>query len=230
MTGRSKQRGFLLNPFRFDSGGGGVDPYWGQVVLLANLNTAIVDAKGKTLTAYGNAAISAGALALDGVGDYVSTNDGMADFRFGTGDFCVEAFVRTTNSKEQIVCDWFSSGGGAAWQLEVVSGGIYWYSTGGGSYGAPGLSIADGAWHHIAAWRTAGMIYLGMDGTLRASAANTANYNNTTITAASIGAQVYQRNASYDFDGQIRGVRVTKGSARGYGATYTVPDFPLPTS
>lgn len=103
---RSRQRGFLLNPFRFGGGGGG-DPYFANVPLLLHMNgangsTTFTDSSGtpKTVTAYNGAAISTawskfgGASGLfDGTNDYIDTPDN-AGFTLGTSDFTIEGWVR----------------------------------------------------------------------------------------------------------------------------------------
>lgn len=205
----------------------GGDPYWANVVLLANLNVDFSDAstKGKAFVPSGNAAIVDGALRLDGTGDWLSTTDGMEDFRFGTGDFAVELFAKTSIAKEMALLDYFRAGSGY-WQMEITStGSPYWYSP-----QSEGLSInvRNNEWHHLAFAVAAGRCYFFVDGVLARSAAHTANYNSTAVTKMSIGAQVDQRNTSYDYGGEIRGVRITKGSARGYTANFTPPSFPLP--
>lgn len=219
----------LLNPFRFpSSGGGGGDPYWDSVVLLLNLDSNILDAstRGKVFTAAGDASVSSGALQLDGSGDWITTVDGMEDFRFGIGDFAVELFLLTSTVKEMVVLDWFRGGMGY-WAFEVLTNGAaYWYSP---SPQSSGVNVRTGTWRHVAFARQAGVFYFAVDGVIAASGAHSVNYNSTSVTAFSVGAQVDQRNPAYDYSGSVRGVRVTKGSARGYNVNFTPPSFPLPT-
>ncbi|MGQ3180207.1 MAG: hypothetical protein ACT6SC_21675, partial [Blastomonas fulva] len=108
-TPSRKQRGFLLNPFRFGLPGG--DPYFGNVVSLLHFNgtsgsTTFTDQKGRAWTGFGNAQITTagsvfggGALALDGNGDWIETAT-STDFVFA-GDFTIECWLRlaaqTTN-------------------------------------------------------------------------------------------------------------------------------------
>lgn len=204
------------------------DPYWANVVLLANLNVDFSDAstKGKVLVPSGNAAIVDGALRLDGSADWLSTVDGMEDFRFGTGDFSVELFAKTSISREVVLLDYFRAGGGY-WQMEITSKGTpYWYSPQQSEDSA--INVRDNKWHHIAFAVKSGRSYFFIDGVLVKNAVHTSNYNSTSLTKMSIGAQVDQRNSSYDFGGEIKGVRITKGSARGYTANFMPPPFPLP--
>lgn len=219
----------LLNPYRFaQSGGGGIDPYWGNVVLLLNLDEDTMDAsaRGKQFEAVGNAMVAGGALQLDGSGDWISTTDGMEDFRFGTGDFAVELFLMTSTSREMVAIDFYRGDDGGFWALEVLVSGIpYWYSQ---SSESANINVRDGTFHHVAFSRQSGTCYFFVDGVLSRTAAHTIDYNNTTVTKFSVGAQVDQRNPSYDFAGAIKGVRVTKGSARGYTSNFAVPSFPLP--
>lgn len=109
---KRKQRGFLMNPFRFGGGGGGGgggEGYSTLVKLLlhgngADASTTFTDSSlyGHTVTSYGNAQIDTGyskyggaAMLFDGVGDYldvVASNE----FYIGTGNFTIEFWIRTT--------------------------------------------------------------------------------------------------------------------------------------
>lgn len=102
---RSRQRGMLLNPFRFNTVGG--DPDFASVAMLMHFDgtdasTTFTDnsSLGKTWTANGNAQIDTaqsvfgGASGLfDGTGDYITTPD-YAELSIGSGDFIVEGRVR----------------------------------------------------------------------------------------------------------------------------------------
>lgn len=105
MTPRSRQRGFIINPYRFSSAPA-TDPHFANVTLLAhfdgtNGSTTFTDngPLAQTLTANGNAQISTAqskfggaSLGLDGTGDFVTSS--YASSPIGTGDFTVEFWVR----------------------------------------------------------------------------------------------------------------------------------------
>lgn len=109
---RSRQRGFLLNPFRF--GGGtppGGDPHWANVVMLlhcdgANGSTTITDssASAKAVSANGGASLStssplygsaSASLPSGGWLEVPESSDLLfADLLFGGSDFTVELSAR----------------------------------------------------------------------------------------------------------------------------------------
>lgn len=90
---RARQRGFLLNPFRF-GGGAATDPHFASVVLLCNYDTDLTDVKGHPMTAVGGASVSGGMLDLVTAGKYVTTPD-SADWAFGSGDLTIELKAKT---------------------------------------------------------------------------------------------------------------------------------------
>src|SRR5690606_17008690 len=109
---RQRQRGFIINPFRFGGGGGGGDPYWANVSALLHFDgedesTTFTDETGRIWTPGGDAKISTtgpkfgtGCGLFDGDGDYLTTasSDGFA---FGTGDYTIEAWVYIAGDRGQ---------------------------------------------------------------------------------------------------------------------------------
>lgn len=220
----------------------GGDSSFASVVLLthfdgANNATTFTEQTGKTLTATDGAKLSTtspkfgtASLVLDGAGDYVTT-PGVSDFVFGSGDFTVEAWIKTSTTREQLIVDFYVPLQ-LTWQLELNSSGrLNFYGSNGSSNGAiaTGTSIlTNGAWHHVAVSRASGTTRLFVDGALEATASDSRNYSYTASFLA-IGAQVTTRNSSYDFPGNIDDVRITKGVAR-YTAAFTAPGLPFPDS
>lgn len=234
---RSRQRGFLLNPFRF--GGtppGDTDPYFSNVSLLlhmdgANGSTTFTDSSGtpKTVSGTGGAKISTthskfggASLLLNGTSGYLST-PGNSAFAFGTGDFCVEMFIRTTAMTERVLVDQYDGDG--SWQFSIRNGKLSWYSD---SYVLAGssLGIADNALHHVAADRSSGVLRFFVDGVQDGSVSLATNYTKTPTLA--IGAQVFSGAGSW-FPGNIDELRITKGVSR-YTANFTPPAAPFPNS
>ena len=227
-----RDTGVLLGRAR--SSGGDGDQHFENVVLLLHMDGVngggtFVDSSfsQKTVTAAGNAAISTAkskwggaSLLLDGSGDYLSTQ-GHDDFVFGTGDFTVELWVNTTTTAEKVLVDQYD--GSNSWQFSMKNGKLQWYS--GGVYALVGsIPVNTGAWHHVAATRSAGTLRLFVNGTLDGTVALGTNY--TTKVALGIGAQVTTRNASYDLPGNIDDLRITKGVCR-YTANFTPPTAPF---
>ena len=110
-----------------------------------------------------------------------------------------------------------------SWQLGVKSGRLAWYS--GGYVLAGATAVNDGAWHHVAAARSAGTLRFFVDGVLDGSAALGRNFNTNLVLG--IGAQVGSRNSAYDFPGYIDELRITKGVGR-YTANFAPPTGPFP--
>lgn len=218
----------------------GGDASFASVVLLAHFDgangaTTFTEQTGKTLTAADGAKLSttspkfgSASLALDGAGDYVTT-PGVTDFVFGSGDFTVEAWIKTSTTREQLIVDFYVPLQ-VTWQLELNSAGrLNFYGSTGAANGAiaTGTSVlTNGAWHHVAVTRTGSTTKLFVDGTQEASVTDARNFSYTTSFLA-IGAQVTTRNTSYDFPGNIDDVRVTKGVGR-YTANFTPPVSPFP--
>ena len=185
----------------------------------------------KAIAASGNAKVSAAqskwggaSLVLNGSGDYLSA-PAHADFVFGVGDFTVELLINTTTAAEKVLVDQYEKGNSNSWQLSVVSGRLAWYSGGYVLTGA--VAVNDGAWHHVAAVRSAGTLRFFVDGVLDGSVALGRNFNTNLVLG--IGAQVEVRNSVYDFPGYIDDLRIAKGLAR-YTADFTPPTEPFPNS
>jgi hypothetical protein len=187
------------------------------------------------LTASGNAKlVSAGALGgtgtsatFDGSGDYFTVNDTSSGLTFGTADFCVEAWVKTSDSKNQVVCENYVDNFGGSWQFLLSAGRMRWVWHNGtfdGRYTVVLTGVAttnDGNWHHIAASRASGVLRFFVDGVSDATVADANNYNATFGTTFSVGAQVFSRDAARDFNGMIGGVRLTTSNSR-YPTAFTI--------
>ena len=204
------------------------DPHWSKVVLAmhmdgANGSTVFTDKKGNTVTRTGDAKISTaqskfgGASAFfDGSGDYL-TIPNSADFNFGTGDFCIEAFIRL-----QDVSSYKGIFGGSN------SGEFAIYSAGNqleiGRWGVAGIAWSGTAvltaaqWHRVAVSRSKGVVRLFIDGVTVAEVAYT-----TAVTYAGLLCIGSDASRSYGMAGYIDDVRITKGVAR-YTADFTPPE------
>lgn len=229
-----RDTGALLGKAR--SSGGDGDQHFDKVSLLLHMDgtnggKTFVDSSlsQKTVSAAGGAAISTAkskwggaSLLLDGSEDYLSVQ-GHDDFVFGTGDFTVELWVNTTTTSEKVFVDQYAGSGTDSWQLSIKGGTLSWYSHGG--YALVGSApINNGAWHHVAATRSAGTLRFFVDGVLDGAVALGTNYTQKTVLG--IGAQVASRNTYYDFPGNIDDLRITKGVCR-YTANFTPPTAPF---
>ena len=110
--------------------------------------------------------VGSGALDFDG-NDYV-TMDGVAD-DFAGDDVTMAAWIRTTTSSEG---DWYSlNGTDGQYLLCILGGDIRFYE--GGWKPAAGVTINDGAWHHVVATRGNMYVKVYVDGVHRSSASYT---------------------------------------------------------
>jgi hypothetical protein len=225
---------FLINPYRF----GVTDPNFASVVLLlhgdgTNGSTTITDSSGspKTVTAFGNAAISTAqskfggaSIAFDGTGDYLTATD--STFAFGTGDFTVEAFVYFNNltGRKYIVSVTDGTSGGfgitsdGTTKIDIVNPGfavVHSFTT----------SLATSTWYHIAVSRSGSSLRCFLNGNqIGTTATNTNNYSQTRLVVGIDADLTLNPLSGYEDE-----IRITKGVAR-YTANFTPPTAPFPDS
>ena len=219
------------------------DPYWTETVLAlpmdgAEGSTTFTDLKGKTVTRYGDAKITAaqsvfggGAAYFDGTGDYLSTPD-STDFALGSDNFTIEVYAylsslpssgqRTIIAQDDImttrgwllICDKDTSN---KILLAVRSGGT--------AYTIKSISAAStGVWQHVAVVRNGTSLALYIDGALQESTnVSTAAFNDVAYNLT-IGAYLASGSpgASSYWHGYVDDLRITKGVAR-YTADFTPP-------
>lgn len=222
-------------------GGGGDDPYWASVVSLLNFpgtdgSTAIVDAKGKTWTAYGDAQIDTSlgynTCQFDGAGDYIETPH-SADFVFGTGDFTIEGIdiINAFGADPQALWEKRSTGftTGDLIVYSMPDGGFniyaYDYSIG-ALFSNSGLATAGVPFHW--AWTRSGTtMRFWFNGALISSVTTSAS-----LVSASTPVTIGKDNAGggrFWVNGRCRARRVTKGVCR-YTAAFTPPAAPFPVA
>lgn len=236
-SAQSRQRGFLLNPFRFGPSGPpapAYDPdYWRNALLLhmegENASTTILDSSRIPLvpTINGNAKLStakskfgAASLALDGAGDwiYYAPTSGL-DLR---GDFTIECFVNWATITNGGIFHLYPGTppnvvGGLAVGHDGTNFGIYYA----GVFTLRAYTISTDRWYHIALVRVSGSISLYIDGVkLGASISDSTNYLGNGL---SVG--LYY-GAAYTLNGNIDEFRVTRDLAR-YTADFTPPAAPF---
>ena len=206
-----------------------VDPNFANVSLRlpfakSNGSTVFTDysPRPKTMTAAGNAQHSnaqfrsyASSLLLDGTGDYV-TCPAHTDFDFGTGDFTIEAWIRTSVNS-------ISAGASRTIWRPGANDGQFYLAIGTGNlvFGVGVLtstvSVTDGNWHHVAACRSGGTLRLFIDGVVSGSIAHSTSVNSAgTCFLGGFDA------ANGHFHGHIQDFRITKGVGR-YTANFNPP-------
>lgn len=209
---------------------------WDRTVLLVPFNgadtaTAAPDTSsfGRTLTWNGNAQLDTAekkfgtaSLLLDGTGDYI-TLPNSSDLSVATGDFTIEAWVRTTNAaKSQTITNKRDASGAEEHSFGVGASNDLFFSLFNSSavLSLTGPTLAINTWYHVAASRVGSVGYLHLDGVLvdsdtqsGAPATNTGVFH--------IGRDGF--NTGRDWQGWIDCVRMTKGEARYGAAGFTPP-------
>ncbi len=247
---RARQRGFLLNPYRFGAAPTpGGDPHWANVSALlkfdgADGSTSIVDETGRAWTASGAAAISttgprfgSGCLLIPAgaaSGTRVETAGGTA-FQMGAGDFTMECFIRPETAAltgepfiaAQQAADGVWTSTGSAFNFYLLNGRPTFRLHQGASavtFSHPD-SVAAGVYSFVSASRVGGTLYLALNGA-SASVAVSGAMNTVTIPFV-VGRLGSVTSTTYAFKGRIDEFRVTRGVGR-YSGSYTPPTAPFP--
>ena len=183
----------------------------------------ITDRLGKTVSAGGNAQHSTAqfkfgtaSFLLDGTGDYVSSPT-STDFEFGTGDFCIEMFVRRsrTGILETFV-DMRNVAGEVVPTMYVDATGYLHYYTNGASRITGATSMVANVWYHVAVARVSGNTRLFLNGTQQGS--TYVDSNTYLARPVKFGARNYDNLQA--FQGYLDEIRVTKDIGR-YPSAFT---------
>jgi len=158
-------------------------------------------------------------LELDGTGDYISYPS-HADFGFGTGDFCLEAWLYpTTTGTYRTIFDLRTAspgdGGGIVLGLTDANQ-LYFYYNFNFRIGPVG-TVPISTWTHVRLSRVSGNTRAFINGVQVGS--TYVDANSYAARPVRIGADP---NGSFAFAGRIDEVRISKGSGRSSG-TFTVP-------
>ncbi len=179
----------------------------------------------KTVTVNGDAKLSTAqlkfgtaSLSLDGTTDYLSLPS-QADFGFGTGDFCLEAWLYpTATGTYRTIFDLRSSAvdtGGIILGLSDINA-LYFFYNGNYRVGPVG-TVSTNTWTHVALARVSGTTRAFVNGTQVGS--DYIDANNYAARPVRIGADP---NGNYAFPGYVDDVRISKGVGR-YTTTFTAP-------
>lgn len=219
------------------------DDYWDNTVLLlhfdgVNNGTIFVDSgpKSKDLVVAGSVITRTDIFKFGQSADFgssggaIATNVGTDDFAFGTGDFTVELWIRTTNLAPQYVLDNLVLGDGGTWALIINAAGDgtvgWWTGAGVGTLVASSTTTpADQGWVHIAVVRESGALGIYVNGTLETAVADATDYTDT-VPYFLIANQRGGTGVT-NFDGQMDELRITKGVARYTGASFDLATLPF---
>jgi hypothetical protein len=180
----------------------------------------------KSISAIGNAQISTaqsqfgGSSALfDGNGDWLQTAS-IPDFGFGTGDFTLEAWIRTTTALTfQVIVNARQGYDGLFGNVLVLADGKVSWSDG-VAFRQGTTVISSNVWYHCAVSRSSGVVKIFLNGVAEYDQPNTANVG-TGNRFISIGA--WPNEAM--FNGHIDEVRISK-TAR-YTSNFTPSTTPF---
>ena len=217
-----------------------VDLYRSQVSLLlhgngTNGSTTITDSSPspKTVTPVGNAQISTAqskfggaSIAFDGTGDYLTTQSSN-EFNFGSSDFTIEFWIKSTKAGRQDPVGWnyiFSSAGWAGFVFNLSTGSIAWFENTNSRISALSTGWNNGEWNHIAVTRSGNSVRMFLSGNQVGSTYTTSHSYGADSAGFRIGDIV---GGGGSVDGYIDDLRITKGISR-YNATFTPPTAQFP--
>lgn len=242
---RSRQRGFLLNPFRFGSGGGGdTDPHFANVVLLlhfdgADGSTTFTDSSplAQTLSPSGGVKISAAQSKFGGASGFfggAGTSDALTFGSFQgaalrTGDFTIEmwALFSSVPTSPQALIDYRPNANGP-YPTIYASSGKFQFITDSGIAIQGTASISALTWYHLAVSRSGSTLKMFVNGVQDGPARGSTSDMLVGGTGRPfIGTDSFA--STLMFGGHIDELRITKGVAR-YTANFTPPTAPFPNS
>ena len=181
-----------------------------------------------SVTFAGGAQISTAESKFGGSSLYLNGDSGTkltisqsSDFDFGTGDFTIEFWIKTSlsnnDSQSRRVIS-FGDNNTNRIQIFLSSDGIDFYNI--SSVKVDGdIDVADGNWHHVAFTRSGTSLKGFVDGAQSGSTAtNSTDFNNAA--ALTIGA--YASTGLGRVVGYLEDLRITKGLAR-YTSAFTAP-------
>jgi hypothetical protein len=175
----------------------------------------IIETKGDAKISTAQSKFGGSSIVFDGTGDSLLVSNTSLT-AFGTGDFTVEAWVYVVSGTSFGVVVG-GSPGTPTWYLEYSSNrGLYFYDNASALNG--NAALVTGAWKHLAVARYNNTLRTFVDGVLTSS-----HTSNSTMPQIALGVGAYNDN-SYNLNGYIQGLRITKGIAR-----YTI-DFTPPTT
>lgn len=234
---RKKQRGFLLNPFRFGGGAPSGDPYFSNVALLmhmdgANGSTTFLDSSPapKTFTLTGAPQISTGQSKFGGSSCYLNGASYLytassTDFGFGAGDYTIELFAYVSSTANFLAV--FDNRTASLQGIALYVGGSNRAITVANNAAIilqPAVSAPLNQQWHIALVKSGTTLTIYINGVAAGSVTDSRTL--ASAAAAYIGATYL---GGQPFNGYIDELRVTKGVAR-YAANFIPPNAPFPNS
>jgi hypothetical protein len=158
------------------------------------------------------------ALHLDG-NDVILIDDD-ADWDFGTGDFTIDFWMKTSQSVAfAILISRYQAS--APWDIFCNSGYIGVYNQAEGSNIGATYQVNNNSWHHVAIVRYNDTLKTFIDGQVEL---NVADWNPDIVGASSIGIGWDSTGNAY-YNGYLDEIRISKGTAR-WWSNFTPPSAP----
>jgi hypothetical protein len=192
------------------------------VTAVGNSQPSMVNPLGFTFASGGYSAVNhSGSIYFDGSGDFL-TLPANNSFATGTGDFTIEGWIYVTDlSAIRCICGTRTTPDTTTgWNLAVLTNGsMQIYDNTG--YAATGAgSVVVNTWCHFAFVRQSNVFYSYINGTQRASTANTRNWTQNTFWIGANGG------STEPFAGYMSDIRFVKGQAR-YTSSFAPPIAPV---
>ncbi len=149
-------------------------------------------------------------LSFDASNDRV-TIPSTADFNFGTANFTIEMWVKTSGTAFQVFADKRINSSAGTWWRTGLSGGKYWFEISAAQNCQTTKLFNDGYWHHVAFVRNGTSPAIFVDGVsvpVTIAGAWDANVSNT----ADVGAGLFLGNACCGLKGQMDELRIWKSA------------------
>ena len=232
---RRRQRGFIINPFRF--GIPGADPYFSYVVQLAHFNgtngsTTFTNScpRGTTLAASGSGQLSTAqskfgtaSLRTAGSSDGAIESTIQTDYAFSTGAYTVEFWMRCDSVATKNIVFWGDGGFSGIYMMSTGAIKAYMGSTDVITSSAGVITATT--WQFVSYSKfgsSPASAYLHVDGV---------NVGSWTDTSSHANGKLYigrYNGTTNNFVGYIDDLRVTKGVGRYGSGNYTVPSAAFP--
>ena len=158
-----------------------------------------------------------------GASDNLIVGGTLADFNFGTGDWTVDFWIKTTQTSRSDVAGLNTNFNNAGWWGFIfslsASGQMAFFENANARIAASATGYNDGSWHHIAVSRSGSNLRMFLDGTQVGSTFTTSfNYGDSTS-----GLILGQQNGGAGPTAcNIDEIRVSKGTAR-WTSNFTPP-------
>lgn len=224
----------LLNPYRFSSGGGGSDPYFGNVATLLHLDgshgsTTFTDVKGIAYSGVGTASLSTAekkfgtaSLACTS-GGYITASTNAA-LNLGSASFTMEMWLWVPSAlTSSIGLVFYVSGNGFEMSINSSNKILIRYRSAGTAITGV-TNFPRDQWVHLAIVRDGTSISIYQNGVLDSSATVTNPFANGNFQIGAVSASSW-----YLPGGYIDDFRLTTTVAR-YTSNFTPPAAPFPDS